>query len=395
MQAAKTKNVHIKLYPLGLMLMLLAGCSASSRSKEGSAQSSAMLSSLAGSPLLQLCKSEGPLRELRARRTGAANSYDYPVGPGDVLQVKAVELPEVENVTVRVDGEGDIDLPLAGDLHVGGLSQDEVRRLIDERIRRYQKEPRIHVFIQHFAGRNVYLMGMVAQPGSYPLKSPDESLLSVLGRAGGIKGVGNADAADMLVLFPARSGGVGSQRGAISPGCAEAGGVSASDASMGCTSATMLKEISASGAEALGAGANIEPIIIDLSKPTMVSCLDTPARPGDVVVVPAAGQVGVYGWVAKPGSFNITPGMTVLGAITSAGGAMFSSTVEVKRIEHGARVSIPVDLSKVENGGEDDLPVRAGDVVLVRGSVPGAVPYAVYTLFTKFGTGLYMAPAAF
>ena len=68
--------------------------------------------------------------------------------------------------------------------------------------------------------------------------------------------------------------------------------------------------------------------------------------------------------------------------------------VELKRTEHGSRVSIPVDLSKVENGGQGDMPIRAGDVVLVRASATGAVPYAIYTLFNKFGTGLYMAPAA-
>ncbi len=139
----------------------------------------------------------------------------------------------------------------------------------------------------------------------------------------------------------------------------------------------------------------MEPIIFDLSKPTMANCLDTPARPGDVVVVPAAGQVGVYGWVSKPGSFNITPGMTVLGAITAAGGAMFSSKAEVKRTVNGSRVSIPIDLKKVESGDQQDVSILAGDVVLVRSSATGAVPYAVYTLFTKFGTGLYMAPAAF
>jgi protein involved in polysaccharide export with SLBB domain len=139
----------------------------------------------------------------------------------------------------------------------------------------------------------------------------------------------------------------------------------------------------------------VEPIIIDLSKPAMASCLDTPARPGDVVVVPAAGQVGVYGWVDKPGSFNITPGMTALGAITAAGGAMFSSNVEVKRTVRGTRESIPVDLSKVEKGEEPDVPIQAGDVVVVKASAGGAVPYAAYTLFNKLGAGLYMAPAAF
>ena len=340
------------------------------------------------------CETEGSLKELRAQRMSAAGSYDYPLGPGDILRIAAAELPELNDATVRVDGEGNIDLPLLGGLRVGGLSEGEVTRLIDEDAHKFQKEPRIHLFIRHFAGRNVEVMGMVAQPGSYPLDSPDESLLGVLGRAGGIKGVGNEDAADMLVLFPARAAdAVGLQR-PIAQACAEAGGVSATDAPVACAGAPMLKGVGANGAPP-GPGANVEPIIIDLSKPEMAGCLDTPARPGDVIVVPPAGQVGVYGWVAKPGSFNITPGLTVLGAITAAGGAMFSSNVEVKRTEHGTRVSIPLDLSKVEEGSDRDMTVRAGDVVLVRGSVPGAVPYAVYTLFSKFGTGLYMAPAAF
>jgi polysaccharide biosynthesis/export protein len=294
-------------------------------------------------------------------------------------------------VTVRVDGDGDIDLPLLGDLRVGGLSEDEVRELIDTSARKYQKEPRIHLFIQHFAGRNVSVMGMVAEPGSYPLDSPNESLLSVLGRAGGIKGVGNEDAADMLVLFPAAPGDGGERATpALPPQCVEASSATVSDAPQGCTAAAMLNHVSTSGA-----GAQVEPIMIDLSKPAMANCLDTPARPGDVMVVPAAGQVGVYGWVAKPGSFPITPGMTVLGAVTAAGGAMFSSAAEVKRTQHGVRVSIPLDLAKVENGEQTDVPVLAGDVVLMRASATGAVPYAAYTLFNKLGAGLYMAPAAF
>ena len=337
----------------------------------------------------ELCESDGALKELRAQRMSADNSYDYPVGAGDVLHLTAAELPELNDVTVRVDGDGHIDLPLVGDLQVSGLSEDGVRTLIDEDARKFQKEPRIHVFIRHYAGRNVSVMGMVAQPGSYALDSPDESLLSVLGRAGGIKGNGSEEAADMLVLFPGRpgAGAVTDRTAAALPAqCAEATtAAAASDAPRGCTTAALFNP----------AGAGVDPIIIDLSKPAMASCLDTPARPGDVVVVPAAGQVGVYGWVDKPGSFNITPGMTALGAITAAGGAMFSSNVEVKRTVRGTRESIPIDLSKVEKGEEPDVPILAGDVVVVKASAGGAVPYAAYTLFNKLGAGLYMAPAAF
>jgi polysaccharide biosynthesis/export protein len=388
-------NLRMRLWPLVLAALLSTGCGASSEhnvAPPAAGDPSSAASAVGGSGTSETCGTDGPLAQLRAQRMSAGGSYDYALGPGDVLHLNAAELPELNNVVVRVDGDGKIDLPLLGELQVGGLSEDGVRQLIDTTARTYQKEPRIHVFIRHFAGRNVSVMGMVAQPGSYALDSPNESMLSVLGRAGGIKGVGSDHAADMLVLFPALpgDGARAVQSAAALPAqCAEATGTAASDVSHGCTSAALLTQ-----ARATGPGARVEPLVIDLSKPTMANCLDTPARPGDVIVVPAAGQVGVYGWVSKPGSFDITPGMTVLGAITAAGGAMFSSKVELKRTEHGSRVSIPVDLSKVENGDQGDMPIRAGDVVLVRASATGAVPYAIYTLFNKFGTGLYMAPAA-
>ncbi len=384
--------------------MCLVGCGTGSQPNGAAGVSTGPSLAIAsdGTQTQQMCQTEGPLKELREERMNGGSSYDYPLGAGDVVHLSAAELPELNNVTVRVDGHGEIDLPLIGDLPVAGMSEDEVRQLIDTNARKFQKEPRIHLFIQHFAGRNVSVMGMVAQPGSYALTSSNESLLSILGRAGGIKGVGSEDAADMLVLFPARSGKGGASSGvagdadsAIPPQCVEANNATPSGAPHGCTAAAMLNHVSGSGTDGRGPGASVEPIIFDLSKPTMANCLDTPARPGDVVVVPAAGQVGVYGWVAKPGSFNITPGMTVLGAITSAGGAMFSSRAEVKRTVNGSRVSIPIDLKKVESGDQQDVSILAGDVVLVRSSATGAIPYAVYTLFTKFGTGLYMAPAAF
>jgi protein involved in polysaccharide export with SLBB domain len=103
--------------------------------------------------------------------------------------------------------------------------------------------------------------------------------------------------------------------------------------------------------------------------------------------------VGVYGWVSHPGTFDVTAGMTVLGAVTAAGGAMFSSNVELLRTERGNRISIPLDLSKIESGKASDLPVKGGDVVLIKSSAVGAVPYGVYTLLSKFGTGLYLSPA--
>ncbi|MGA7763567.1 MAG: hypothetical protein WCA59_17615, partial [Candidatus Binataceae bacterium] len=131
-------------------------------------------------------------------------------------------------------------------------------------------------------------------------------------------------------------------------------------------------------------------IVIDLAKPSFAGCLDIPARPGDVVLIPAAGQVGVYGWVQKAGTYDVTSGMTVLGAVTAAGGAPFSSNAEILRTSSdGQRESVPVDLSRVEKGDERDIPVQAGDLVLVKASALGAIPYALSTVISKFGTGMY------
>jgi protein involved in polysaccharide export with SLBB domain len=119
--------------------------------------------------------------------------------------------------------------------------------------------------------------------------------------------------------------------------------------------------------------------------------VDLPARPGDVIIVPAAGEVMVQGWVGSPGAFRITPGMTALGAVTAAGGEQFSSSATVLRNgEDGDKVQIPINLSQIKAGQEPDVAVQSGDVVIVNRSAVGAVPYFAYTLFSKFGTGAFI-----
>jgi len=113
-----------------------------------------------------------------------------------------------------------------------------------------------------------------------------------------------------------------------------------------------------------------------------------PARPGDVLLIPAAGTVTVVGWVRNPGSFAISPGMTVLAAISAAGGALFSWHAEVLRTDqNGERVVKRFGINDLENGVSTDIPVESGDVVIVEKSVIGAVPYALWQVFQRFGAG--------
>jgi protein involved in polysaccharide export with SLBB domain len=347
------------------------------------------------------CETSGPLRELWDARKSQGDSYDYPVGAGDVVRVSMDDLPELRQVDARVDGNGAVGLPLLGEVHVAGLTEEETQELLAQRARKYQREPRVHVFIQHYASRNVEVMGMVSRPGTYSLNGPGESILSVMGRAGGTKGVGSERAAERVILFPHAMDPKGdkgnSENPSVNPGSnqvtADARGNGDPPSVDPEGTVTQVSTSNTNSSISGSRGASVIPIIIDLSNPTMTGCLNLPARPGDIILVPAAGQVGVYGWVSHPGSFDVTAGMTVLGAVTAAGGAMFSSNAQLLRTERGNRISIPLDLSKIESGKASDLPVKGGDVVLIKSSAVGAVPYGVYTLLSKFGTGLYLSPA--
>jgi len=89
----------------------------------------------------------------------------------------------------------------------------------------------------------------------------------------------------------------------------------------------------------------------------------------------------------RPGSFEITPGMTVLGAVSAAGGALYSSNADILRKDaSGQRSDVPMDLSKLEDGRSPDIPVQAGDLIVVRSSALGFVPYTL-TQILHLGTG--------
>lgn len=136
-------------------------------------------------------------------------------------------------------------------------------------------------------------------------------------------------------------------------------------------------------------GAAAAPIVMNMHDDNERRCLELPARPGDTVIVPVAGNVTVEGWVSTPGAVNLTPGMTVLGAIAAAGGALFSSHGEILRSgSEDQRITLAVNLSAIRSGASPDLPLQAGDVVIVDRSVAGAVPYAVYSILGRFSPGL-------
>jgi SLBB domain len=132
-----------------------------------------------------------------------------------------------------------------------------------------------------------------------------------------------------------------------------------------------------------------------LSRGEDPAALALPARPGDMLVVPGAGEVVVEGWVDKPGSYKITPGLTVAGAVGAAGGALFASDGTAVTIMRdgadGHKIFLSANLDEISAGREIDIAVLEGDVISIPYSVVKLVPYAAVSLI---GRGLYLSAAA-
>ncbi|MEM1414423.1 MAG: polysaccharide biosynthesis/export family protein [Myxococcota bacterium] len=79
-------------------------------------------------------------------------------------------------------------------------------------------------------------------------------------------------------------------------------------------------------------------------------------------------RVSVTGAVARPGTFNLVPGMTVVQAISMAGGmtALASQNAAVLTRREGTdvrRFDIPV--RRISEGRESDVVVQGGDIIFV------------------------------
>lgn len=79
-------------------------------------------------------------------------------------------------------------------------------------------------------------------------------------------------------------------------------------------------------------------------------------------------RVSVMGAVASPGTFPLAPGMTVVQAISMAGGftalASQNDTVLTRRDGDDVR-RFPIPARRISDGRESDVPVQGGDIIFV------------------------------
>ncbi len=111
---------------------------------------------------------------------GCADHIKYPVeyvspnafllGPEDILVVTVWRNQDLSReVVIRPDGM--ISMPLIGDVKAAGLSSDILAKRIAERLTEFMSSPTVSVQVKEVNSYFIYVMGEVAKPGKYPLKS--------------------------------------------------------------------------------------------------------------------------------------------------------------------------------------------------------------------------------
>lgn len=262
-----------------------------------------------GFPAEAMVPNAAPPDALPVTPPSAGHLATLTLSAGDVITLTVFGRPEL-TTTVYVSESGSIDVPLAGSIPVSGLSPGEAAERVATAYRegQYLIDPQVNIVLAAFRSQQISVLGEVARPGRFPMDTRT-SVLDALAQAGGVTEQG-ANRAFIL----RRSG----------------GGVDRF-------------EVDLTDLLSRGAGQVVE------------------LRAGDTVVVPRAELFYIYGEVQRPNSYALRPGMTVIEAISLAGGLTqrgSSRRVQVKRKDKdGALRTVDAEV--------DDR-VRADDVINVR-----------------------------
>lgn len=198
-----------------------------------------------------------------------SNNPVYRLGSGDVVRLEVFGRPEVSGKHI-VGPDGKITVPFAGDIALGDSTREEGRELVTQRLSQFFKHPFVSLIVDEYTSNQVTVLGRVERAGVQKFaQSP--TLAEVLAGAGA-----------MPILDK---------------------------------QATLTRCAIMRGRDKL--------IWVDLKALlTGDPAYNLRMKKGDIVFIPDSSDTSVYvlGQVLRPGSYRLTPRMTVLDALAQAGG---------------------------------------------------------------------------
>lgn len=113
----------------------------------------------------------------------------FTLGAADIIHINVWKNADLSQ-TVTVGPDGFVSLPLLGDVHVAGMTTNQMAQLITSRLSAYVVSAQVTVSVIDVRSRQVYVMGQVGKPGGYPLVAPI-TVLQLIAQAGGLNTFAN------------------------------------------------------------------------------------------------------------------------------------------------------------------------------------------------------------
>ena len=248
-----------------------------------------------------------------------AQVNNYIVGPQDVLAITLFDQQDLSG-KYTVEADGTFTFPLIGRVKAGGMSLRDVEQALRTQLSDgFFKNPQVSVSVEQYRSQRIFVVGEVRTPGPYPLVG-DMTLIEALARAGSTT---EHAAGEALIV---RSSDGNRSSGPVLP-----------DQKNGAD--VIRVDIKALQSGRLSENATL--------------------RDGDTIFVPRAELVYVFGHVHNPGAYTLQSGVTVLQALSLAGGVTdrgAMSRIRIARLLEGKRTELRVKL--------DDI-VQPGDTIIV------------------------------
>jgi polysaccharide export outer membrane protein len=247
-------------------------------------------------------------------RAQTPDSKDFIVGPEDVMEVQVWDNKDLNQIVfVRPDGKA--SLPLVGEIQVAGKTVQELQDYLAAAYAKTIKSAAVTIIIKEIKSRPVYFVGGFAKPGVMQL-TRDLTLIQAVALVGGV--TPSADPEKGFVLRKEKV------------------------------------------------------IPVDFTKLMQTGDVSQNLKlePGDSVVAPLANFVYVQGEVKIPGAVKYTQDLTILMAISQAGGftpGAAGGRVDILRGKGEKKERIRVDVDKVSRAPEDnpDVLLKPYDIVVV------------------------------
>jgi polysaccharide export outer membrane protein len=281
----------------------------------------------------------------------------YLLGPDDELEIAGPELDDNAARTMRIEGDGDIQVPLVGRVTVAGLTVQQAQQELNKRFSTYLREPQITLSVKELRSQPVSILGAVNAPGVHQVRGY-KTLLEMLSLAGGLR----PDAGHRIRITRRHEW-----------GCIPLPGAT----------------LDASGQFA----------VADVSWKEMMAGLIPHANiqilPHDVISVPRAEMVYVIGDVKRSGGFVIgdNQSMSVLQVLSLAEG--MNGTADRKHVKilrpaaaGGQRAEIAVDVKAMLEGKAEDVALHADDILFIPGSNGKKASLRALETAIQTGTGL-------